>query len=1008
MKRGIFLVIPMSLIIIFLSTGFVSAIETEYNLSYGHSYILEDDMFDEDSTRDGTETFMVADFIEGTGEVSFLKWNISGIPTDANITNATLCLTTYHSNPSYASNEPVEVWYSDNETWSEGDIDSMCGNGVACDELWGHFTSLLTTYPGGIDAVVGTDCISDLGEGINYAISNGSSSVTFILNHTGDASDYYEWGSKESTYDDKPYLNITYNRDVSLTINLNSPTNGASEEPGNVNFNWTAFGDNSSYLCNLTIDGLVNVSNIPTQNNTATTTNISFTNEIVHSWNVTCWNGSNSETSETRDLTIATIYDDITFNASFEGGNLANISYISGNSTGYRRYSAEMNYTTGTGHDTYHFWFYFGMHNTTNKSIQVDIINCLQIDEDSNRWDHVKATYSFDNNLTWNRTTNTTTPNSNFTHQYHSTDNNYTINITSGENNEIFIASNYPYPYTRFHQDYLLPKNSSKYANVSLLGLSEGGRNVTMITITDSNYNDSEKHKIFLLGGQHVSGEEQGVWNARGTIDFLLNETNETAAKLRQDYIFKIVPLMDVFASVTGRGRYSKDWLDPNRQWNSTESDNLLPVNYTKKEIETFNPDLFIDFHGMISNEENQHYYPSGGQSEVGIMNNISLFWPETGSRIAQSTKGLASVAIDDEFGILSLTLETAISATSAHSTRTNEDWTNDGKSVVRGIYSYFGNADATFINIAPNIPSPNISSTDRTNTTSSDLNCSAIITDSNEDTLNVTTKWYVNETLNLTSYHNNSYSNGSLFNTTLSSTYTAPQETWFCSMQVCDNHSNCTTWQNSSTILILEDSTTPPSTPPSSSSGIDYNIGDTENLDETKDLRKRDKLIFTHNEKNHWLKIENIKRDYIDISIHSEPILDSLYIGESKNYDIDQNEELDITISLNSITNNKANLNIKEYSLPVTAPGDCLENWKCSDWKVCNQNSKERTCLDENKCGTNEGKPIEIVACEQYSPDFQEAIKDSFEKNTYIWMTSLLLIIITVSYVVLTSKKDF
>ena len=429
---------------------------------------------------------------------------------------------------------------------------------------------------------------------------------------------------------------------------------------------------------------------------------------------------------------------------------------------------------------------------------------------------------------------------------------------------------------------------------------------------------------------------------------------------------------------------------------------------YTKNEIERFDPAIFIDFHGMITNEENQIYYPSGGQSETGLMNNISLFWPETGSRVAQSTKGLASVAIDDEFGVLSLTLETAISATSSHATRNNTDWMIDGVSVLRGIYSYLGNADATFINIAPNAPSPNISSSSSTNTTSEDLNCSAIISDPNIDTINVTTRWYVNDTLNLTAYYNNSYPNGTLFNATLSSSYTSPQGTWFCSMQICDNHSNCTTWQNSSTLLVLEAIAADPYSPPESgSSSTDHDIGDTENLDETKNLRKNDKLTFTHRGYSHWLKIEGINEEKIDFTIHSDPIYGNLLVGESKDYDIDQEEGWDITLTLNSIINNKANLNIREYMLPLESSGGCVADWKCSDWGVCSENSKERTCLDKNSCGTTKGKPIELVVCEQYSP---EALTDSFRENTYIWIISLLLIIITASYVVFTknSKKDF
>jgi hypothetical protein len=917
----------------------------------------------------------------------------------------------YLRNP---SDEPIDVWYSDNETWSEEDIDPLCGDGIACDAVWNFFSNKLMVYPGGTDGAWGWDCFDNLSHGVNFAINNGSDSVSFILNHSGSTTDYYQWESKEATsggdipHPDelKPYINITYRTaDPDLKINLDYPDNEASFEAGIIRFNWTPTGLNNSYNCNLSINGTNEIENLQVSNFTMTSQTVSLTKEGTYPWNVTCGNGSLVNTSSTRSVIIATNYSDIHFNTSFEGGNLMNVTFISGNYSGHRHYTAEMNYSTGTGYDTYQFWFYFGMNNTANKTIQLEITNCLQEDEDNNRWDRVKATYSFDNNLTWYRTTNTTTPGSNYTFQYDSANNNYQINVTPGENEEIFLASNYPYPYTRFMKDFLLSKNSSRFANVSLLGLSENGRNVTMITITDSNYNDSEKHKVFILGGQHVCGEEQGVWNSRGIIEYLLNETNETAARLRQDYIFEIVPLMDAFASVTGRGRYSLNWLDPNRQWNSTESDNLLPVNYTKKEIETFDPSIFLDLHGMITYEDNKIYYPNGGQSEESLMDNISQYWLETGSRLSQSTKGLASVAINDEFGILSLTIETAISDTSTTSTRTNMDWVEDGKNLIRGIYSYLGNMDASFINIAPDTPNSTISTPDGTNTTDSVLNCSSILSDSNVDTLNVTVKWYLNETLNITNYHNNSYPNGSLFNATISSSYTSPQDTWFCSMQSCDNHSNCTSWANSSTILILESlgGNTPASNTQSGSSGINYNIGDTANLDETKELKKNDKLIFTHNEETHWLKIENIKEEYIGLTIHSDPIDTNISIGESKDYDIDQEEGFDITLTLDSIANRRATLNIRNYLLLPATLGDCLTKWKCSDWGMCNGNYKERICLDENNCGTSKGKPIELVVCEQYSP---EVTLSPFKENTPIWIISLLLIIITAAYVVFTKKR--
>ena len=112
MKRGVFSIIAALAIVIFLPS--ISASETEYNMSYDFTYLTDDDMFDEDTTRAGDEWFLIADKIDNTGEISFLKWNISTIPEYANITNATMCLYIYNNTGNCAnggcdSNEPIDV-----------------------------------------------------------------------------------------------------------------------------------------------------------------------------------------------------------------------------------------------------------------------------------------------------------------------------------------------------------------------------------------------------------------------------------------------------------------------------------------------------------------------------------------------------------------------------------------------------------------------------------------------------------------------------------------------------------------------------------------------------------------------------------------------------------------------------------------------------------------------------------------------------------------------------------
>ncbi|MBU2523130.1 MAG: hypothetical protein KKE23_02475 [Nanoarchaeota archaeon] len=47
-----------------------------------------------------------------------------------------------------------------------------------------------------------------------------------------------------------------------------------------------------------------------------------------------------------------------------------------------------------------------------------------------------------------------------------------------------------------------------------------------------------------------------------------------------------------------------------------------------------------------------------------------------------------------------------------------------------------------------------------------------------------------------------------------------------------------------------------------------------------------------------------------------------------------------------------------------LPAPALCIENWKCSEWSVCTDGKKVRSCVDENDCGTNLKKPEEKKGC--------------------------------------------
>ena len=118
---------------------------------------------------------------------------------------------------------------------------------------------------------------------------------------------------------------------------------------------------------------------------------------------------------------------------------------------------------------------------------------------------------------------------------------------------------------------------------------------------------------------------------------------------------------------------------------------------------------------------------------------------------------------------------------------------------------SYFGdiqNALEGKIFGTPNNISLNLVSVDGLNLTTSDLNCSGILSDDEGDSLNVSVRWYKDSVLNLSLDYNNSYANGTLFNAVLDSGNTSSGETWICSARAFDGlfYSG---WSNSSELTI-------------------------------------------------------------------------------------------------------------------------------------------------------------------------------------------------------------
>ena len=64
--------------------------------------------------------------------------------------------------------------------------------------------------------------------------------------------------------------------------------------------------------------------------------------------------------------------------------------------------------------------------------------------------------------------------------------------------------------------------------------------------------------------------------------------------------------------------------------------------------------------------------------------------------------------------------------------------------------------------------------------------------------------------------------------------------------------------------------------------------------------------------------------------------------------------------------TNNSKPTEIQECVIPE----ECVENWTCSEWSTCFNKMQNRACIDLNDCGTLTNKPEETQECEEEQPE--------------------------------------
>jgi len=296
---------------------------------------------------------------------------------------------------------------------------------------------------------------------------------------------------------------------------------------------------------------------------------------------------------------ISAADDAITFNTNFEDASLAKIEPMG--PTQFRCHVVGQ--TDEHGHNRQATWYYFRMDHVAGKQIALTLTDFVGeyhnqpgvspmgpdifpvFSNDGRHWQHFPAV--------------------DFDSQKKET----TLHFTSS-GDSIWIA--HVPPYTPSDLAKLLADLRTRPATmVETIGKTVQGRDIPLVTVTNPDVDDSSKKLIWLQARQHA-WEAGTSFVMEGALRFITSDDPE-AKSLRDKFIFKFTPMVDLDGCANGQVRSNANGYDVNQHWKEVDLKHpellrLMPeIWYTKKAILTCNTihriDLLVNMHNTETGE---------------------------------------------------------------------------------------------------------------------------------------------------------------------------------------------------------------------------------------------------------------------------------------------------------------------------------------------------------------------------------------------------------------------
>jgi hypothetical protein len=169
----------------------------------------------------------------------------------------------------------------------------------------------------------------------------------------------------------------------------------------------------------------------------------------------------------------------------------------------------------------------------------------------------------------------------------------------------VYFAYSIPYTYSDLMKYLLSLENNQKVNSLfsrRLLCTSIGGNRCDYLTITSSAIPEYTKHRKGVVISSRVHpGESVGSWMMHGAIEFLLSDSAE-ASLIRDNYVVKVIPMLNPDGVINGNYRCNLAGADLNRKWKSPSKLLQPTIYHSKRLIKSFSKErklgLICDLHG--------------------------------------------------------------------------------------------------------------------------------------------------------------------------------------------------------------------------------------------------------------------------------------------------------------------------------------------------------------------------------------------------------------------------